>query len=115
MLKCIINIHVIYTLFDKSSRILCEGHAMACPYDRIVLWLFISKHLCMSNVKGECNSPLQRIIDHFNIGLYTLHNYTITQLHIKHYTITQLHDYTITHYTLRTPLTPNPFTLHTKQ
>ena len=98
MLKCIINIHVIYTLFDKSSRISCEGHAMACPYDRIVLRLFISKHLCMSNVKGECNSPLQRIIDHFNIGLYTLHNYTITRLH--NYTITQLH---ITHYT-----PPNP-------
>jgi len=50
------------------------------------------------------------IIDHFNIGLYTitrLQSYTITQLH--DYTITQLHDYTvtrlqsytITHYTLK--------------
>src|SRR5574344_159068 len=51
------------------------------PLQCIVLRLFISKHLYMSNVKGECNSPLQRIINHFNIELYTITRLTDYTIH----------------------------------
>src|SRR5574344_1984391 len=78
---------------------------MACPYAGVVY------HLCISNVKGECNSPLRRIyetVSHYRMkGMpwhaptthYWSFQHWIYTLHITHYTLHITH-YTITHYTL---------------
>jgi hypothetical protein len=68
-IECIIIEHIYESLLHHQMK----GMPWHAHHDRIMLRLFISKHLCIVNLKGECNSPLRVRCRSFQHWIYINH------------------------------------------